>query len=211
MGLKGLKVSRREASEQGNGEVAAENPIRECLLRVYKSRWLLFCAGRNEKSVFSPSVGTRLLLGHLESIYGIAYTASQLSVNLCPQMLFTEKKGIQEQRVFGVMKGEGMDCVLCSAVRQLGAEGGRNRGGEGPNQMKVCWGDQLLGQDGVGTMLAQVPARSSSQARFQEDPISPFCFFTWLCCPAQISDCCCFIQLFRHMHLVSAFAVNDLQ
>lgn len=30
-----------------------------------------------------------------------------------------EKKGIQEQRVFGVMKAEGMDCVLHAAVRQL--------------------------------------------------------------------------------------------
>lgn len=138
MGLKGLKVGRRGASEQGNREVAAESPLRQCLLRAYKSRWLLFSAGRSEKSVFNPSVGTRLLLGHLESIYGIAYTASQLSVNLCPQMLFTEEKGIQEQRVFGVTKGEGMDCVLRSAARQLEMEGGRNWGGEGPDQMKVC-------------------------------------------------------------------------
>lgn len=49
-------------------------------------------------------MGTRFLLGHSESISGIAYAASQLSVNLCPQMLLTEK-GIQEQRVLGVMKG----------------------------------------------------------------------------------------------------------
>lgn len=33
-----------------------------------------------------------LLLGHLESIYGIVYTASQLLVNLCPQLLLMEKK-----------------------------------------------------------------------------------------------------------------------
>lgn len=35
-------------------------------------------------------------------------------------------------------KGEGMDCMLRSAVRQLEMEGGRNWGGEGPDQMKVC-------------------------------------------------------------------------
>lgn len=115
MGLRGLKVGRRGALEQGNGEIATESPNRQCLLRAYISRWLLFFHG-SEKNVFNPSVGTRLLLGHLESIYGIAYTASQLSVNLCPQMLFTEKNGIREQRVFGVRKGEGMDRVLRSAA-----------------------------------------------------------------------------------------------
>lgn len=94
MGLMGLKVGRRGDSEQGNGEVAAERPIRQCLLWAYKSRWLLFSAGRSEKSVFNPSVGTMLPLGHLESIYGVAYSASQLSVNLCPQMLFRENNGI---------------------------------------------------------------------------------------------------------------------
>lgn len=131
MGLKDLKVGRRGALEQRNKEVAAKSPIRQHLLRVYKSRWLLFSARRGEKSVFNPSVGTKLLLGHLEPIYGIAYTASQLSVNLCPQMLFTEKEGIQEQRVFGVPRREDMDCMLCSAARQTEIEEGRNRGGEG--------------------------------------------------------------------------------
>lgn len=82
---------------------------------------------------------------------------------------------------------------------------GRTRSNEG------VWGDQLLDQDGGRATLARVPASSSSQARFQEEPISPFCFFTCLCRPAQLCDRCCLIQLFRHMHLDSAFAVNDLQ
>lgn len=59
--------------------------------------------------------------------------------------------------------------------------------------------------------LTQVPSRSSSQARFQEDLISPFCFLTGLCCPMQVCDCCCFLLLFALMHLDLAFADSDLQ
>lgn len=48
------------------------------------------------------------------------------------------KKGIQEKGVFGIMDWEGMDCMLCSAVRQLKMEKGGNWGGEGPSQVKAC-------------------------------------------------------------------------
>lgn len=48
------------------------------------------------------------------------------------------KKGIQEKGVFEIMEGEGMDCMLCSAVRQIKMEKGGNWGGEGPSQMETC-------------------------------------------------------------------------
>lgn len=65
------------------------------------------------------------------------FLVSQLSVNLHPQMLLTEK-GIQEQRVLGVMKGGQWLCVtfVCKAEME-GQQSGRGRS----DQMKVCRGD----------------------------------------------------------------------
>ena len=213
MGLKCLKVGRRGASEQGNGEAAAESPIRQDLLWAYKSRWILFSRGRSEKSVFNPSVGTRLLLGHLESIYVIAYTASQLSVNLCPQTLFTEKPnsragGVWSDKAGGHRLHATFSCETARNGRKQESGRQRTRSNQG------LWGDKLLGQDGGGTTPTWIPARSSFEARFQEDPISLFCFFTRLCCPAQCSDGCYFIRLFRTESASApglGFAVHDLQ
>lgn len=127
--------------------------------------------------------------------------------SICVPKCCSQKK--RNSRAEGVWSGEvgghGLHAVFsCETARNGGRQElgrGRSRSSEG------VWGDELLGQDGGGTMPTQVPARSSSQAGFQEDPVSPSCFFTCLCCPAQISDCCCSIQLFRHTHLDLAFAV----
>lgn len=208
-GSQGFEVGRRGALEQGNGEIATESPNRQCLLRAYESRWLLFSAERSEKSVFNPSVGTRLLLGHLESIYGIAYTASQLSVNLCPQMLFTEKKEFKSR---GCLEWRSGRAWTACHVQLWDSEKWREAGiGEGKVPIKWrCVGRWAVRPRWRGNNASTGPSQKLISGWVSRGPRSPSCFFTCLCCPAQISDCCCSIQLFRNMHLDLAFAVAQM-
>lgn len=180
------------------------------------------CCGRTKAGgFFFLQEGVRKVFSILQWVLGSCWVIWSLFMvllilhhsfqSICVPKCCSQKK--RNSRAEGVWSdeegGHGLRATFsCETARKEGRQEsgrGRTRSNEG------VWGDQLLGQDGGGTTPARVPARSSSQARFREGHVSPFCFFTWLCCPAQSSDCCCFIQLFRHMHLDSAFAVNDLQ
>lgn len=94
------------------------------------------------------------------------------------------KKGIQEKRVFGITEGEGMDCVLCSAVRQLKMDRGGNWGGEGPSQVKVCveTSCEMQMQEGQGS-------NPSAIQKFISGQISRGPHFSFLLSPRALLPC----------------------
>lgn len=159
MGLTALKMDQKLCSKAGCWGC----PVRQCLLREYKSRWLLF-PWKTVRKVF-PIL--QWVLGSWWAIQNL-FLVSQLSVNLHPQMLLTEK-GIQEQRVLGVMKGDN-GCVSHLAARQRWRGG--NQGGGDLIRWR-CVEETATSPWWTGMDNASLsPRQSLSQPRIPEQPLS---------------------------------------
>lgn len=207
-GFEGGQKGRFGAREWGG---CCRAPYQAVLAAGIQKQVASFFCGKEWEKCFQSFSGYYAPVGSFGVyLWCCLYCITAFSQSVSPNAVQRKQRNLRAEGVWSEEGGgHGLRATFsCETARNGGRQElgrGRTRSNEG------VWGDQLLGQDGGGTKPTQVPARSSSQARFREEPISPFCFFTWLCCPVQISDCSCFIQLFRHMHLDSAFAVNDLQ
>lgn len=146
---------------------------------------------RSEKSGFDLS-GVPGSSWAIWSLFMVLFILHHSFQSICvPSCRSWKKRNLWEGGVWNNGEG-GMDCMLCSAVRQL--KWRKVGTGEGKDQVKwrYVWRPAVGYKCRGDTALTQVPSRSSSQARFQENSISSSCILTLLCCPVQVCDCCCF-------------------
>lgn len=156
MGLKDLKVGRRGAWEQGNREVAAKSLIRQHLLRVYKSRWFLF-SWEGPRKVFSIVQWVLGSCGVIWTLFMVLLILHHSFQSICVPKCCSQKKKEFKSRGY-LERWSGRTWTVCYVQlrdRQKWREAGIGEGKDGSKQ--GVWWDQLLRQDGGGTMPAPVP------------------------------------------------------
>lgn len=159
--------------------------------RHVRAGGFFFLVWRSEKSGFDLSwvPGSCWVIWSLFMVLFISHHCFQ---SICVPNGCSWKK--RNSREGGVWNNGGGGCGLHAVFSCETAKSGKRwELGRGRTQSSesMC-GDQLLDTN-AGQRMLQVPSRSSSQARFQEEPISPSCFLSRLCCPVQVCGRCCFL------------------